>query len=141
MQRQPIRDLTCLRCLQLPSLKEARTTWQTTAGYASTHRRRTAPAGILRFQKFCSNLLCHVNLIPINAIEGSNSNRARLKLIYGFLKFQQERKLRDSRGSDISGACTTEKHLQPFATEVFHVKHFSCLLLQRPDAQENTYTK
>ena len=67
-----------------------------------------APADLKALQKFCSNLLCHVNLIPINAIEGSEFQPSSPETINLWLseisKKGTEATLRDSRGSDISGA-------------------------------------
>lgn len=58
---------------------------------------------------YCSHLLCHVNLIPINRIEGSSLQPTRRQKIDGWIHELAgrgiEATLRDSRGGDIAGAC------------------------------------
>ena len=58
---------------------------------------------------FCKGLLCHINLIPINAIPESPykpSNQATIQhWIEAAAHHGIETTLRDSRGSDIAGAC------------------------------------
>lgn len=59
--------------------------------------------------EFCSGLLCHVNLIPMNAIDGSVFQPSAATTITDWLSHIQrsgtEATLRDSRGADIAGAC------------------------------------
>lgn len=59
--------------------------------------------------KFCRGLLCHVNLIPINTIEGSVFQPSPRVVVDEWISYIQahgtEATLRDSRGSDIAGAC------------------------------------
>lgn len=59
--------------------------------------------------KFCSDLLCHVNLIPMNAIDGSPFQPSIPTTVTAWLSHIQRRgtevTLRDSRGADIAGAC------------------------------------
>lgn len=100
---------------KLPSLKEAlqnyvaKTNRRVTLEYIMIEGVNDAPADLKALQKFCSNLLCHVNLIPINAIEGSEFQPSSPETINLWLseisKKGTEATLRDSRGSDISGAC------------------------------------
>ena len=115
--RQPIRDLIMpnVARYKLPSLKEAlqnyvaKTNRRVTLEYIMIEGVNDAPADLKALQKFCSNLLCHVNLIPINAIEGSEFQPSSPETINLWLseisKKGTEATLRDSRGSDISGAC------------------------------------
>ena len=59
--------------------------------------------------KYCRGLLCHVNLLPMNAIEGSPFSATPQKTIRHWLetleKCHIEATIRSSRGSDIAGAC------------------------------------
>lgn len=59
--------------------------------------------------RFCKGLLCHLNLIPINAIPESpyqpSSNETLKYWIQKASNAGIETTLRDSRGSDIAGAC------------------------------------
>lgn len=59
--------------------------------------------------QFCDDLLCHVNLIPINAVEGQSFQPSDRKTIRNWLETIQrnglECTLRHSKGSDIFGAC------------------------------------
>ena len=58
---------------------------------------------------FCAGLLCHVNLIPLNEIAGSPFQPSSSSTVAKWLATIQSRgteaTLRDSRGSDIAGAC------------------------------------
>lgn len=58
---------------------------------------------------YCEGLLCHVNLIPLNAVPGSTLKPSRAVVVDRFRR-QIERAgipvtVRDSRGADIAGAC------------------------------------
>lgn len=59
--------------------------------------------------QFCKGLLCHVNLIPINAVPESPFKPSKQQIIQKWIdvtaKHGIETTLRDSRGSDIAGAC------------------------------------
>ena len=59
--------------------------------------------------KFCKGVLCHVNLISLNKVAGSPlqpSKKARVSAFLDELSSHGiEATLRDSRGSDIAGAC------------------------------------
>lgn len=59
--------------------------------------------------QFCKGLLCHVNLIPINAVPESPFKPSKQQTIQKWIdvtaKHGIETTLRDSRGSDIAGAC------------------------------------
>lgn len=58
---------------------------------------------------FCREMLCHVNLLPLNKTSGSShqpSNAATMKHWVGALSQHGiETTIRNSRGSDIAGAC------------------------------------
>lgn len=61
---------------------------------------------------FCKGMLCHVNLIPLNPIDGANHDRSlvepspRLKEVSDILTRNGiENSIRNSRGQDIDGAC------------------------------------
>ena len=60
-------------------------------------------------QIFCSDLLCHVNLIPLNKVEGSFLSPSSTRTIEYWKHHLCERgvetTVRESRGSDIQGAC------------------------------------
>lgn len=59
--------------------------------------------------EYCSGMLCHINLIPINAIPESLYQPSSKQTIDSWLSKMSnagiEATLRDSRGSDIDGAC------------------------------------
>ena len=58
---------------------------------------------------FCDGMLCHVNLIPINAVEGSplqpSSHEKMQKFMNELQRYGIEATIRNSRGQDIDGAC------------------------------------
>lgn len=58
---------------------------------------------------FCEGLLCHINLLPFNAVEGSffqpSSKHQRSIWLERLEQARIEATVRDSRGSDIEGAC------------------------------------
>ncbi len=58
---------------------------------------------------FCKNLRCHINLIPINSTSSSqykpSQNTTLFKWVNHLKKCGIETTIRDSRGSDIDGAC------------------------------------
>ena len=66
--------------------------------------------------KYCRGLLCHVNLLPMNDIEGSYFAATPQKTVKHWLdsleKHHIEATLRSSRGSDIAGACGQLKNKQ-----------------------------
>lgn len=65
---------------------------------------------------FCRGTICHVNLIPINEIEGSVFEPSTEATVNRFLKELEKRgieaTLRNSRGADIAGACGQLKNLR-----------------------------
>lgn len=66
--------------------------------------------------KYCRGMLCHVNLLPMNNIEGSPFAATSHKTVKHWLdsleKHHIEATLRSSRGSDIAGACGQLKNKQ-----------------------------
>lgn len=60
-------------------------------------------------REFCVGMLCHVNLIPINSVEGSDLQPPSQKTMQRFVIVMQkagiETTVRNSRGQDIDGAC------------------------------------
>ncbi|WP_211309485.1 23S rRNA (adenine(2503)-C(2))-methyltransferase RlmN [Eggerthella sinensis] len=115
--RQGVRDLLMpnVARFKLGNLKSAlqeyiaKTNRRVTLEYIMIDGVNDADEDLKALQKFCANLLCHVNLIPINAIEGSVFQPSEPETIDRWLNAIQkkgtEATLRDSRGSDIDGAC------------------------------------
>lgn len=115
--RQGVRDLLMpnVARFKLGNLKSAlqeyiaKTNRRVTLEYIMIDGVNDADEDLKALQKFCANLLCHVNLIPINAIEGSVFQPSEPETINRWLNAIQkkgtEATLRDSRGSDIDGAC------------------------------------
>ena len=115
--RQGVRDILMpnVARFKLGNLKSAlqeyiaKTNRRVTLEYIMIDGVNDADEDLKALQKFCANLLCHVNLIPINAIEGSVFQPSEPETINRWLNAIQkkgtEATLRDSRGSDIDGAC------------------------------------
>ncbi|MDD5807413.1 MAG: 23S rRNA (adenine(2503)-C(2))-methyltransferase RlmN [Eggerthellales bacterium] len=63
---------------------------------------------------YCKGLLCHVNLITLNSVEGSDLKPTTKRRTQVFLETLEsegiEASIRESRGSDIQGACGQLKH-------------------------------
>ncbi|WP_302961247.1 23S rRNA (adenine(2503)-C(2))-methyltransferase RlmN [uncultured Adlercreutzia sp.] len=59
--------------------------------------------------QFCSGLLCHVNLLPMNAVEGAPYQPSEVRTVKHWIdeleRHSIEVSMRKSRGSDIAGAC------------------------------------
>lgn len=66
-------------------------------------------ASLAALISYCKDLLCHVNLLPVNKVEGSlfspSSTSTTKKWLSELEKAHIPVTLRKSRGSDISGAC------------------------------------
>lgn len=66
--------------------------------------------------KYCRGMLCHVNLLPMNAIDGSALAPTPQKTVKHWLESLErhhiEATIRASRGSDIAGACGQLKNKQ-----------------------------
>ncbi len=58
---------------------------------------------------FCEGLICHVNLLPMNPVEGSRYRPASTKTVSRWVRALEahsiETSMRKSRGADIDGAC------------------------------------
>lgn len=80
---------------------------------------------------FCAGLLCHINLIPLNKIEGSEflpSTPSTMNHWYSTLnKNGIETTMRYSRGSDIAAACGQLKNALR-SNSMFHVKQLNTAL-------------
>lgn len=67
------------------------------------------PKSLKSLVSFCDGLLCHVNLLPINTVANSKFKPSSMRLIRSWEKALKQASLpvsiRDSRGSDIDGAC------------------------------------
>ncbi|MBR5259337.1 MAG: 23S rRNA (adenine(2503)-C(2))-methyltransferase RlmN [Eggerthellaceae bacterium] len=65
---------------------------------------------------FCKNILCHVNLLPMNSIDGSDLQPSNQETCNHWLSVLEkngiEATMRKSRGSDIAGACGQLKNKQ-----------------------------
>lgn len=64
--------------------------------------------------EFCSGLLCHVNLLPVNPVEGSPYQPSPDHTVNHWIRNLEshriETSMRKSRGADIGGACGQLKH-------------------------------
>lgn len=100
---------------RLPALKKAlldyveKTNRRVTLEYIMIRDINDAQEDLDELCAFCKGLLCHVNLIPINAVKESPFYPSKRQTIDHWIETIQKRgfeaTLRDSRGSDIDGAC------------------------------------
>ena len=64
---------------------------------------------LAKVKSFCSGLLCHVNLIPVNPVPGvpfkPSPQRTMNEWVSELQKSGTETTIRDSRGADVHGAC------------------------------------
>ena len=115
--QQTVRDLLMPRCSAqtLPQLKEALQRYQN-----SPHRRvsfeylmidglNDTDEALQALLEFARGLMCHVNLIPLNAVEHSSLQPSAQRTISKWQKTLSsagiETTVRNSRGADIDGAC------------------------------------
>lgn len=115
--RQQVRDTLMPRCksMALPQVKKSllsyveRTGRRVSLEYLLIDGVNDTQADLDALLSFCKGLLCHINLIPINAVEGSAfapSKTATQKHWVAEIKASgKECTIRNSRGSDIDGAC------------------------------------
>ena len=99
----------------LPELKESlaqyieATNRRVTFEYIMIENVNDTEADLQELLRFCKGLLCYVNLIPINAIPESPFKPSKQQTIQKWIEVTAhhgiETTLRDSRGSDIAGAC------------------------------------
>lgn len=125
--RQSIRDLIMpnIANQRLSDLKDAlweyvsKTNRRVTLEYIMIDGVNDSEQDLKALQKFCAGLLCHVNLIPINAVADSVFQPSDSDVVQHWLAAIQkkgtEATLRDSRGADIEGACGQLKNT--FSTE------------------------
>ncbi len=114
---QQTRDELMPRCASLPlaQLKEALLRY-----VAKTGRRVSLEYMLIKgvtdteesleaLKAFCTDLLCHINLIPLNSVDHSRfqpSSKATQKhWVDSLSAIHKETTVRNSRGSDIDGAC------------------------------------
>lgn len=114
---QNTRDALMPRCksMKLDDLKSclldyiAQTGRRVSFEYLMIKNVNDTPEALEAISRFCGGLLCHVNLIPINSIDDSPflpSTTATQKKWVATLRSQGvETTIRNSRGSDIDGAC------------------------------------
>lgn len=115
--RQRTRDsiMPKVRSIKIRDLKESLLRY-----VSSTNRRVTLEYVMIKgvndsreeldaLKEFCSGLLCHINLLPMNDVfEGAYSPSPQGTLHYwkkSLSEFGIETTIRNSRGSDIAGAC------------------------------------
>lgn len=115
--QQTVRDALMPKVVKfnLVDLKKALQTYvnktnrRVTLEYIMIRGVNDTPEDLRALLSFCSNLLCHVNLIPINAIPNSPLQPSTTHTINSWINSIQkngtEATLRNSRGSDIAGAC------------------------------------
>ena len=114
---QSTRDYLMPRCSQMPltHLKDELVTYTQKTGrrvsleYLMIDSINDTPQHLEALVSFCDNLLCHINLIPLNHIEGSKLISSGKKTLDSWVSTLQshgkECTIRNSRGSDIDGAC------------------------------------
>lgn len=115
--RQQVRDNLMPRCasMTLPQLKGSLLSYVQATGrrvsleYLLIDGVNDTSADLDALLTFCKGLLCHINLIPINSVAGSKfrpSKTATQKHWVAAIKAAgKECTIRNSRGSDIDGAC------------------------------------
>jgi 23S rRNA (adenine2503-C2)-methyltransferase len=115
--QQTVRDMLMPRCSAqtLLQLKEALQSYQNASGrrvsfeYLMIAGINDTDAALDALIDFCKGILCHVNLIPLNDVEHSPWKPSDKHTIDHWQRSLQkagiETTLRNSRGSDIDGAC------------------------------------
>lgn len=115
--RQTVRDELMPRCssLTLDHLREALVSYthltkrRVSLEYLMIKDVNDTEEDLKALQSFTHGLLCHVNLIPLNAIEGSNYEPSapawQQHWVQSLKSSGTECTIRNSRGSDIDGAC------------------------------------
>lgn len=115
--RQDVRDKLMPRCrsLTLPKLKASLLHYVETTGrrvsleYLLIAGINDGEADLTALKEFCNGLLCHINLIPMNSVEGSPFKPSSLAIEQRWVNelkaSGKECTIRNSRGSDIDGAC------------------------------------
>lgn len=115
--QQKVRDLLMPRCASQPldQLKShlkhyvAATGRRVSLEYLLIAGVNDTDEALEALKAFCEGLLCHVNLIPLNQIEGSpwqpSSDSTQRAWLEALKAVGKEATVRDSRGGDIDGAC------------------------------------
>ncbi len=115
--QQPIRDELMPQCARwpLPNLKEAllsyveRTNRRVSLEYLMIKNLNDTPQALESLVEFTEDLLCHINLIPFNSVDHCSYQPSSEAVIKSFQKELNrsgvETTIRNSRGSDIAGAC------------------------------------
>lgn len=115
--RQEVRDILMPKVAQypLPELKKTLSAYiqstkrRVTFEYIMIDRVNDQKEDLAALIDFCKGLLCHINLIPINSVQGSpyqpSSRKTVNKWVEDLTNLGIETTVRDSRGSDIAGAC------------------------------------
>ncbi len=102
-------------CFPLPDLRKELQSYiratkrRVTFEYIMIRNVNDQPSDLQALLRFCKGLLCHINLIPINSIKDSpyqpSSAAVIKKWVSEITNSGIEVTIRDSRGSDIAGAC------------------------------------
>lgn len=111
------RDMLMPRCANMPlaALKESLLNYVSSTGrrvsfeYLLIDSVNDTQEDLAALISFCQGILCHINLIPINQIEGSSfapsSKQTQKHWVHALQEAGKECTIRNSRGSDIDGAC------------------------------------
>ena len=111
-----------VRSYPLPLLRRTllaytqKTSRRVTFEYALIDGVNDTEQALAALDRFCQGLLCHVNIIPINLVSGSNAARSSAARIARFAKVLgthgTEASIRAERGTDIDAACgqLTQRH-------------------------------
>ncbi len=122
--RQEIRDNLMPRCASLPllNLKDALLQYVSKTGrrvsleYIMIKDVNDTEQDLMALKDFCNSLLCHINLIPINSVAHALYQPSSMKTLEYWVKelnkTHKEATIRNSRGSDINGACGQLKNKQ-----------------------------
>lgn len=120
--RQNVRDKLMPKVARypLPDLKEAllsyleKTNRRVTLEYLLLDGVNDTQEDLSSLKKFCDGLLCHINILPMNAVSGSPYQPSTQSTVDHWItelnRSHVETTLRTSRGSDIEGACGQLKH-------------------------------
>ena len=115
--KQEIRDsiMPTIKSQRLGSLRQALVSYAVASGrrfsfeYALMKNVNDSEDDLQALVDYCKRLLCHVNLIPLNEIEGSLVSPVSASTLNEWCERLEEEgvpaSVRRSRGSDIAGAC------------------------------------
>lgn len=114
---QNTRDMLMPRCSGMPleALREELMVYTQATGrrvsleYLLIDGLNDNDAHLQALKQFCTGLLCHVNLIPINSVDHSPFQPSSKQVCQHWVKelgaANKEATIRESRGADIDGAC------------------------------------